>query len=63
MTRQTDSKRGEQRVLTQVRLPVDLWEQLRYEADQRDVSMNFLVMRAITRYLPTLTPVEDFVDG
>ena len=63
MTRQTDSKRGEQRVLTQVRLPVDLWEQLRYEADQRDVSMSLLVVRAITRYLPTLTPVEDFVDG
>ena len=57
MTGQTNSKESERRIA--VRLPADLWEQVREEANRRDVSMNFLVVRAVTRYLPASTPVED----
>lgn len=46
-----------------VRMPDDLWERLNNEADRRDVSVNFLVKRAITRYLATVIPVENLVDG
>ena len=53
---------GEYHRLT-VRLPADLWERLNDEADRLDVSVNFLVVRAVTRYLPTLVLSGDSVDG
>ena len=41
----------ERRVATAVRLPESLHHQLQDQADLRDVSVNFLVVRAVTRYL------------
>jgi predicted HicB family RNase H-like nuclease len=41
-----------------VRLPTDLYEQLREAAAARQVSANLLVEQAIARYLAELTPLE-----
>lgn len=43
-----------ERVSTAVRLPVDLHAELQRQADSRDVSVNFLVTRAVARYLREL---------
>lgn len=40
-----------QPVVLPLRIPADLKDRLRDEAERRDVSMNWLVARAITRYL------------
>lgn len=47
-----------ERVATAVRLPVDLYARLHAEAEQRDVSANLLVLRALTEYLDRLAPVD-----
>ena len=44
-------RRAEKRVSTQVRLPESLHAQLVDQAEKRDVSVNFLINRALTRYL------------
>ena len=41
----------EKRVATQVRLPESLHAQLVEQAEKRDVSVNFLINRALVRYL------------
>ena len=43
-----------ERVSTAVRLPVDLHAELQRQADERDVSVNFLVTRAVAKYLGEL---------
>jgi predicted HicB family RNase H-like nuclease len=48
MPRRTSS---EKRIATAVRLPEDLHDELQRQADRRDVSVNFLVVRAVQRYL------------
>lgn len=48
MPRRTGS---EKRVATAVRLPEDLHEELQRQAELRDVSVNFLVVRAVSQYL------------
>lgn len=48
MPRRTES---EKRVATAVRLPESLHEELQRQADERDVSVNFLVVRAVRQYL------------
>lgn len=45
----------EPRVATAVRLPVSLREQLQEVAEGRDVSVNYLVTRAVMEYLRRLT--------
>lgn len=45
----------EQRVTTAVRLPESIHDRLREEAHERDVSVNFLINRAVDQYLSTLT--------
>lgn len=42
---------SEKRVATAVRLPESLHAQLQEQADLRDVSVNFLVVRAVQQYL------------
>ena len=42
---------NEKRVATAVRLPESLHHQLQDQAEYRDVSVNFLVVRAVTQYL------------
>ena len=49
----------EGRISLHVRVPTELLERLRDEADQRDVSVNFLAVRAFTRYLENLAPVDE----
>jgi hypothetical protein len=45
------SQTTKKRVATAVRLPEDLHAELARQADERDVSVNFLVVRAVTKYL------------
>ena len=51
MPRRTDS---EKRIATAVRLPRHLHVELQRQADQRDVSVNYLVVRAVSQYLETV---------
>jgi predicted HicB family RNase H-like nuclease len=50
MPRRTDS---EKRIATAVRLPQHLHDELQRQAEQRDVSVNYLVVRAVSQYLET----------
>ena len=49
----------EPRVATAIRLPVSLRDELRAVAVERDVSVNFLVQRAVVDYLRRLRSVGD----
>ena len=49
----------EPRVATAIRLPTSLHEELQATASERDVSVNFLVTRAVSTYLAQLTSVKD----
>ena len=51
MPRRTGS---EKRIATAVRLPENLHDELQRQAEERDVSVNYLVVRAVTQYLETL---------
>lgn len=51
----------EPRVVTAVRLPASLRDELSRAADARGVSVNLLVTRAVTHYLGALPPVDDVV--
>jgi len=44
---------------TSFRLPPDVYERLEAAADARDVSMNWIVARAIPYYLDRLIPVDE----
>jgi len=48
----------EPRVATAIRLPTSLHEELQSAATQRDVSVNFLVTRAVSSYLAQLPSVD-----
>ena len=48
----------ESRVSTQIRLPESLHERLRLAAQDRDVSVNLIVTRALTDFLDRLVPSE-----
>lgn len=51
----------ERRIATAVRLPASLHKELRQIATSRDVSVNFLVTRAVADYLGRLpTPDREF---
>lgn len=43
-----------------IRIPRELHEQLRAEADARMLSINWIVLRAIEDFVPRLIPVEEF---
>jgi predicted transcriptional regulator len=51
---------GKQRKGTAIRFPSDIHERLQIEADARDVSINWLVNRAVADYLPRLIPVDEW---
>lgn len=46
------------RVSTAVRLPAELHAELQRQAEERDVSVNFLVTRAVAHYLRALGPAD-----
>ena len=48
----------EPRVVTAVRLPASLRDELQRAATARDVSINHLVTRAVRDYLARLAPVD-----
>ena len=48
----------EERVTTAVRLPEELHRRLQDAADERDVSVNLLVVKAVERYLEQLIPLD-----
>jgi predicted transcriptional regulator len=48
----------EPRVSTQVRLPESLYDRLKSAAQDRDVSANLIVTRALTEFLDHLTPAD-----
>jgi hypothetical protein len=48
----------EPRVATAIRLPSSLHEELQSAASERDVSVNFLVTRAVSTFLAQLPPAE-----
>lgn len=51
----------ENRVTTAVRLPEDLHDRLKQAADERDVSVNYLMTKAVDDYLDRLVPAEEAV--
>lgn len=55
MPKSTASSR---RVSTAVRLPAELHAELQRQANERDVSVNFLVTRAVDHYLRELGPAD-----
>lgn len=48
-----------ERVTTQVRFPPELYETLRAAADERDLSINYLVNAAVREFLDNLIPIEE----
>ena len=49
------------RSATAVRFPTELLEALHAAADERDVSVNWLVNRAVVDFLSRLLPVDEIV--
>jgi predicted HicB family RNase H-like nuclease len=49
-----------QRTTTAIRFPDELHERLKQAADERDVSINFLVVKAVEESLSRLLPPEEF---
>jgi len=49
-----------QRTTTAIRFPDELHERLKQAADERDVSINFLVVKAVEESLGRLLPPEEF---
>jgi predicted transcriptional regulator len=50
----------EDRVTTAVRIPESLHGRLREAADERELSANYLIVRAIEDYLDRLIPADEF---
>ena len=53
------NKETKPRSATAVRFDPETYEQLRVAADERGVSMNWLVNRAVQDFLPRLVPAHD----
>lgn len=53
--------RGPARTSTAIRLREDLHEALTVAAVERDLSVNWLVNRAVADFLPRLVPVDELV--
>ena len=47
------------RTTTAVRFPEELYEQLRQAADERDLSVNYLVVKAVEEFLERLIPADE----
>jgi predicted HicB family RNase H-like nuclease len=50
----------DQRTATAIRFPEQLHEQLVQAADERDLSVNYIVVRAVQDFLPRLIPANEF---
>jgi predicted HicB family RNase H-like nuclease len=49
-----------QRMTTAIRFPEALHEQLKEAAEERDLSINFLVVKAVEDFLERLVPANEF---
>ncbi len=49
-----------QRTTTAIRFPDSLHERLKEAADERDLSINFLVVKAVEDFLERLVPASEF---
>lgn len=49
------------RVSTSIRLPVDLHQRLSVAAEEREVSVNYLVNKAIADFLDRLIPADEIM--
>lgn len=58
----TVARRPAPRVSTAVRLPAELHAELQQQAEEREVSVNFLVTRAVAHYLKALRPADPLSD-
>ena len=54
------TKTKKPRTATAIRFPEELHDQLVQAAADRDLSVNYLVVRAVEDYLPRLIPAEEF---
>jgi predicted HicB family RNase H-like nuclease len=50
---------AEDRVTTAVRVPKTLHERVRSVAEERQVGVNFLMVRALEEYLDRLVPIDE----
>lgn len=48
------------RTTTAIRFPDELHEQLKTAAEDRDLSINFLVVKAVEEFLERLIPADEF---
>ena len=47
------------RTTTAIRFPEELHERLKDAADERDLSINYLVVKAVEEFIENLIPVEE----
>lgn len=55
----TATKKTTDRSATAIRFPADLHEQLRAAADERHLSINYLVVKAVEDFLERLIPADE----
>ena len=55
----TTTRKTKQRTATAIRFPEELHEQLVQAAEERDLSVNYLVVKAVQDFLPRLIPAEE----
>ena len=54
-----ESKKTRERTVTAIRFPEELHARLRDAADDRDLSVNFLVVKAVEEFLERLIPANE----
>ncbi len=57
--RNTDTAPKKDRTATAIRFPDDVHERLRIAADERDLSINYLVVKAVEDFLTRLIPANE----
>jgi predicted HicB family RNase H-like nuclease len=50
---------SKQRTATAIRFPDELHDQLKAAAEERDLSINYLVVKAVEQFLPRLIPANE----
>lgn len=55
----TRPRQDDDRVSTSVKFPRDVYDELKAAADERVVSVNWLINKAIAEFLPRLLPVDE----
>ncbi len=54
------TREHDKRTSTAVRFPPELHQRLKAAADERDLSINYLVVRAVTDFLDRLIPADEW---